>query len=119
MITTTVKRIAALALLLAVLAVPALALAAPAAADHAAPLGRDERVALARESCQQAAEDGFLDELGLTFGECLNIVSGPASEQAANFVAGFCGFDFIQEEVGATTKGQCIKVVREIFGEQR
>ncbi len=117
MITTTVKRIAALALLLAVLAVPALALAAPAAAQEEEP-GRGERVAFAREFCQQLAEDGVLDEEGATFGECVNILSGPASEQAANFVAGLCGLAFAQELTDTTSKGQCIKVLREDFSEQ-
>ena len=117
MITTTAKRIAALALLLAVLAVPALALAAPAVAQEEGP-GRSERVAVAREFCREIAEQGGLDEAGATFGECVNILGGPASEQATNFVAGLCGLDFAQEITDTTSKGQCIKVLREAFSQQ-
>ncbi len=62
-----------------------------------------------RQMCRMADEAGFLDAVGATRGECLNTLRGPASENAANFAAGLCGAEHIQQEVGATNKGECIK----------
>ena len=76
---------------------------------------RSEAVAFAHEVCREAQEEGVLDELGLTFGECINLVSGPASENANNQIAAFCGAEIIQEFTETTNKGQCIKVFKEIF----
>ena len=70
------------------------------------------------EFCQALDEAGVLDEAGATFGECVNIFKGPASEQANNFIAGLCGLAGIPEQVGATNKGQCIKVVNELISQQ-
>ena len=71
------------------------------------------------ELCRLADEEGELEELGITRGECVNLISGlisgPASERANNFIAALCGLDFIQEQVGATNKGQCIKAVRDLI----
>ena len=60
--------------------------------------------------CQEA--DEFIDEQGITFGECVNMAMGPASEQSNNVIAAFCGVDPRQAFYDTTNKGQCIKVVR-------
>lgn len=65
--------------------------------------------------CQQLQAEGVLADAGVTFGECVNIFKGPASENANNFISGLCGIDFVQAEVGATNKGQCIKIVKTLF----
>ena len=54
----------------------------PPVADDAAADALADRAALAREVCWGAAEDGFLDEVGLAFGECLALVRGPAGPAA-------------------------------------
>ncbi len=38
---------------------------------------------------------------------------GP-SEKANTFAAGLCGAEFIQQEVGAKNKGECIQMVRHL-----
>ena len=68
----------------------------------------------AAELCRQLDEQGVLDQPGInvTRGECVNLISGPASENANNFVAALCGLDYVQQYTGTTNKGQCIKVLR-------
>ena len=65
----------------------------------------------AAEFCRFLDEEGVLDEFGVTRGECVNLVKGPASANANNFVAGLCGIDFVQEDLGVSNKGQCIKAI--------
>ena len=71
----------------------------------------------AAELCRSFDEAGFLDAagVGITRGECVNIFKGQASANANNFIAGFCGLDFVQEDLGVSNKGQCIKVARALF----
>jgi hypothetical protein len=72
----------------------------------------------AAEICRSLDEEGVLDEFGVTRGECVNLFKGPASANANNFIAAVCGVDFIQENLGVSNKGQCIKVVKELFANQ-
>ena len=67
----------------------------------------------AAELCRLADESGELAALGITRGECESYVMGPASEQANNFIAALCGVESVQAQVGATSKGECIKIVRD------
>lgn len=64
------------------------------------------------EFCQLADESGVLEADGVTFGECINIFRGPASENSLNEIAGFCGFDSLLVITGTENKGQCIQVAR-------
>jgi len=98
--------------LVTVTLVIAMSLGIVASPVFAAPTGASDAAAF----CQELNAEGFLlEELGITVGECVNLVKGPVNENSNNFVAAICGVDFIQEDVGTTTKGQCIKVVRTIF----
>jgi hypothetical protein len=63
------------------------------------------------EICR-SLEEGTLEGIGATFGECVNQIRGPASGNANNFLADLCGEEFVQEFFGTTNKGQCIKAVR-------
>jgi hypothetical protein len=56
----------------------------------------------AAELCREFNENGTLDALGLARGECVNIVKGPASENASNFFAGVCGIELNQEFLGVS-----------------
>ena len=76
---------------------------------------RSEDVQAAIELCRGLDEGGVLEAQGFTFGECVNVFSGPASENANNFIAGLCGLDFAQAFTQTTNKGQCIKVLKELF----
>lgn len=69
----------------------------------------------AAELCREFDDAGELDREGITRGECVNIFMGPASENANNFIAGVCGFDFALEITETTNKGQCIKALRGQF----
>ena len=42
-----------------------------------------DRAAVAEEVCRGAAEDGFLDEVGLAYGECVDLVLGRAADLGA------------------------------------
>ena len=88
------------------------ALAAPAGATHGPPHVPANEAA---ELCRALDESGELDEFGVTRGECVNILKGPASENANNFIAALCGAEEVQEATGTTNKGQCIKVLRGTF----
>jgi hypothetical protein len=66
----------------------------------------------AAELCRQLDEQGELEFLGVTRGECVNLVKGPASPRANNFIAAICGIDFVQQFTGTTNKGQCIQAFR-------
>jgi len=66
----------------------------------------------AAATCKAIDDDGGLDQAGITRGECVNLIKGPASEQSNNFIAAVCGFEFVQDVTGTTNKGQCIKVLR-------
>ena len=92
-------------LLLGMLVLP---LAMSGLTASAEPGGAKDAVAL----CQALDEAGELEAAGATFGECVNVIQGPSSEQSNNFIAGLCGLDFALELTGTTSKGQCIKVVR-------
>jgi len=103
-----IKRFAMLFVLLGIFMAPVVAFHGTVAA---APGGARDAAAF----CQELNAEGVLAEFGVTVGECVNLVMGPASENANNFVAAICGVDFIQESLGATSKGQCIKVARTLF----
>ncbi len=105
-----IKRFAMLFVLLGIFMAPVVAFHGTVAA---APGGARDAVAL----CQELNAEGVLADFGVTFGECVNLFKGPASENANNFIAAICGVDFIQEEVGTTSKGQCIKIVRTFFSD--
>jgi hypothetical protein len=70
---------------------------------------------VAAEMCRALDESGDLEDLGITRGECVNILKGPSSEQANNRIAGLCGETGIQAFFGVTNKGQCIKAARALF----
>ncbi len=63
------------------------------------------------EVCRVLDERGGLEVVGITRGECINFLSGPASPQAANFFAGICGLDFLQVFLGVANKGQCVRLL--------
>lgn len=70
---------------------------------------------LAVEFCRTLDAAGELDELGLTFGECVNLVAGSVDQNQNRFFAGICGAEIVQEDqTGTTNKGQCIQVAREL-----
>jgi hypothetical protein len=91
------------------------AFADDSASSVSADEGRSDAVQFAQDFCREADEEGLLEEMGITFGECINFVTGPASEEANNYIAGICGAEIIQARVGATDKGQCIKIVKELL----
>jgi hypothetical protein len=85
---------------------PVAVLVAPAA--HAAGANT------AAEMCRQADEAGLLDQpgVGITRGECVNIVKGFDNGSAGSVLSGLCGTEFGQQLAGVTNKGQCIKVAK-------
>ena len=93
-------------LLLSMLALPLVMSGGTVSAQHDATT--KEVVAF----CQFLDEVGELDDEGVTFGECVNFVKGPSTEQSTNFIAGLCGLDFALELTGTTNKGQCIRFLR-------
>ena len=105
----TVKRLLTLFGLLMVLA-SSVAFAAPAIAQ--------EPEQTAPDACRQFDEDGLLDELGLTRGECVNILKGFESGNIHRIIVGACGEEELQEQLGTTNKGQCIKVLTEMVENQ-
>ncbi len=102
------KRLFAFVALLTVL-VSSIGFASPTAAQQDVPANE------AAEFCRELDAAGVLDDEGVTRGECVNILRGPASENANNFIAGLCGLDFALEVTETTNKGQCIKVLRDQF----
>ena len=68
----------------------------------------------AAEICRQMDEAGELEQLGVTRGECVNVVAGPSNENANNTLAGLCGTDLFQRFTRTTNKGQCIQVLSEL-----
>jgi len=62
--------------------------------------------------CRTAQQAGQLQATGVTFGKCVNLMKGPSSKRANNFVAAFCGVSANLKATGTTSKGQCIKVVK-------
>ena len=107
------KRLFALFALLTVL-ISSVAFATPTMAQNDVPANE------AAEFCRMLDEEGVLDDpsLQITRGECVNILKGPSNENANNFIAGVCGATSVQEFTETTSKGQCIKVLRnsDIFG---
>ncbi len=103
-----IKRFAMLFVLLGIFMVPIVTFHGTVAA---APTGAPDAVA----SCRELNDTGFLANFGITFGECVNIFKGPASENANNRVAGLCGIEIIQGQLETTNKGQCIKIARTFF----
>lgn len=63
--------------------------------------------------CRQGDADGLLKVLGVTLGECMNVLRPPAAvnPQANADNAGLCGVDFFLLDIGATSKGQCIQAL--------
>ena len=102
------KRLVMLTMLLGLFAIPLVASPGSAAASPTT------SATPAVERCQQLDAEGSLAVFGLTFGECVNIINRPSSEQANNFIAGICGIDEFTASFGGS-KGQCIKIVRELF----
>lgn len=80
----------------------------------AATASADSDASAAVDFCRELDEAGELEEAGVTFGECVNIIKGPSSENANNFVAGLCGLDEALVLTGTTNKGQCIKALRDM-----
>jgi hypothetical protein len=66
----------------------------------------------AAEACRQIDEAGELALLGLTRGECVNLLKGSSSDRSSNLIAAFCGLDEVQIAFGVSSKGQCIKAFR-------
>jgi hypothetical protein len=95
----------ALALMLSAFAVQPLAVSAQTPANEVAAI------------CRQLDAEGVLAAAGVTRGECVNILKGPSSANANNFIAGLCGLDEVLEFTGTTNKGQCIQVLGELFEE--
>jgi hypothetical protein len=106
----TVKRLLTLFGLLTVL-ISSVAFATPT-------MAQDVPANEAAELCRMLDEEGVLEFFGVTRGECVNLVTGPASANANNFIAAICGAEIVQEFTETTNKGQCIKVLRDsnIFG---
>lgn len=75
-----------------------------AGADH---LDKNE----AAEACREAEDQGVLEELGITRGECVNSLGTPGSENASSRIAALCGQEFAQQFTGTSNKGQCIQVL--------
>jgi hypothetical protein len=100
-----IKRLAMAAGLLLMLALPILAFGDSASA---APTDAND----AAETCRLFDEAGFLDDLGITRGECVNLFKEQTSDHANNLLAAACGADIVQEEAETTNKGQCIKFAR-------
>ncbi len=105
----TVRRFVATLALVALLGPASLAGAPTAEAGTSIPRSASE----AAEFCRELDEEGVLADLGATRGECVNFLRGAASENANNFIAGTCGIDFVQVITNTTTKGQCIKALRQ------
>ena len=91
--------------------ISSVAFAAPAVAQEPEPT--------VPETCRQFDEDGVLDELGLTRGECVNILKGFESGNIHRVIVGFCGSEDIQQQLGTTNKGQCIKVLTALVEENQ
>ena len=104
------KRLFALIALLTVL-FSSLGFAAPAMAQS------DNSDAGVVAICREADEEGFLDDSGLTFGECVAAIGGQTDGNLSRFVAGLCGADFAQEQFGS--KGQCVSTLQEFIRENR
>jgi Na+/glutamate symporter len=65
----------------------------------------------AAEACREADEQGVLEELGVTRGECVNSLGTPGNENARSRTAALCGQEFAQQFTGTTNKGQCIQAL--------
>ena len=65
----------------------------------------------AAELCRQFDEQGLLDQIGNTRGECVNVLSGPANAEATNRIAAICGREGIWLILGVQNKGQCIQAL--------
>ena len=89
-----------------VLTLSFVAAAAPAAADHEPPDSPAEAAAACRE---------HPGAYGLTSGECVNFVAGPASGQAGNQIAASCGLESVQAFTGTTNKSQCLQAAKQIL----
>ena len=70
----------------------------------------------AAELCRVLDAAGDLALYGLTRGECVILLKGPATEQSSDFISGVCGYTSSLEYLGVTNKGQCIQAVRELGG---
>ena len=66
----------------------------------------------AAEICRMMDEAGELRPFGLTRGECLNIFKRAPNEQAMNFFAAICGDNQFQSDVGVSSKGECITLLK-------
>jgi len=64
------------------------------------------------KACKTSQQAGQLAATGVTFGKCVNLMKGPSSKRANNFVAAFCSVGANLTATGTTSKGQCIKVVK-------
>ena len=68
----------------------------------------------AAAACRSLDEADRLERFGLTRGECVNILKGPASERSNNFIVGLCSYSFAPALTGTTNRGQCIQVLRSL-----
>jgi hypothetical protein len=113
--TMMLKRLFALIALLSVL-VASIGFAASATAGVPEPTPPPGASGFAT-ACRAHDETGLLDQIGLTRGECVALLSGQSSEHLSRYLAGVCGAEVIQALYGTTTKGQCIRVVSEVLEE--
>jgi len=73
------------------------------------------------EFCRELDAEGILDRQGITRGECENLFKGPSNANSSNVIAAVCGSEGTRGYVGrifgvtVTNKGQCIKLVRQLF----
>jgi hypothetical protein len=85
--------------------ISSIAVAAPASAQNENPN------TYAVDFCRGLEEEGLLDALGITFGECVNIFAGLETQNINRAIAGFCGIDFFQAIFG--NKGQCVSFLQQ------
>jgi hypothetical protein len=64
------------------------------------------------EVCQSPEVQEEIAFLGITMGECVNVVAGLITENNSRFITGLCGVAFLREEMGFANKGQCISTLQ-------
>jgi hypothetical protein len=65
--------------------------------------------------CQELRDEGILDQLDRTTGQCVNDLIGPSSELAFNYISSFCAREVYQQIIEVSNRGQCIRFQHEYF----
>jgi len=108
---TMIKRIALLLSALTLALTLSLGMLATADSAGAAP----ERPGSSRpavELCQSPEVREEIAFLGITMGECVNLVAGQITFNNSRFITALCGVNFIREGMGFANKGQCISTLQ-------